>query len=465
MILDEAQRIKNWQTRAARSVKGIASRHAIVLTGTPLENRLEELVSIVEFVDRHRLGPTYRFLRRHQVVEGEHRARRRLSRPRQGRRGARADLAAATEVRGAARASKAHREEPLRADDARAARAPRRERGDGRTHRPQVAQAALPLRGETSFACGSRCQNMRMSCDSTFLLDHKTDSGAKVGEIVTLLGDILEEPGVKVVIFSQWLGMHELIARKLAQRGWDHVRFYGSLDQDARRAAVDRFRDEPALPDLLSTDAGGVGLNLQHARCVFERGPAVEPRRPRAAASAACTASARPARCASSTSSRRGRSARDPLPPWLQALGPLGVLDDGAKEVFLGGTRLTQFMETVSKATENVVRVAGNETARTQALRTPKRPQVETPRRPRRMARERDRRGPRPAPGRAPEAHAGGSARYAGPRPDAATRSWRIDAEGPRPALEGQTRSDGASEARDSRPLAAVRSGGTARCS
>jgi hypothetical protein len=54
-------------TRAARSVKQIASPYAIVLTGTPLENRLEELVSIIQFVDRHRLGPTSRFLADHQI--------------------------------------------------------------------------------------------------------------------------------------------------------------------------------------------------------------------------------------------------------------------------------------------------------------------------------------------------------------------------------------------------------------
>ena len=66
VILDEAQRIKNWNTRVARSVKKIQSPYAMVLTGTPLENRLEELVSIVQFVDRQRLGPTYRLLHDHQ---------------------------------------------------------------------------------------------------------------------------------------------------------------------------------------------------------------------------------------------------------------------------------------------------------------------------------------------------------------------------------------------------------------
>jgi SNF2 family DNA or RNA helicase len=69
VILDEAQRIKNWNTRAARTVKKIVSPYAIVLTGTPLENRLEELVSIVQFVDQYRLGPTYRLLHDHQIKD------------------------------------------------------------------------------------------------------------------------------------------------------------------------------------------------------------------------------------------------------------------------------------------------------------------------------------------------------------------------------------------------------------
>jgi SNF2 family DNA or RNA helicase len=67
VVLDEAQRIKNWSTRVARSVKRITSPYALVLTGTPLENRLEELISIVQFVDRFRLGPTFRLLHDHQV--------------------------------------------------------------------------------------------------------------------------------------------------------------------------------------------------------------------------------------------------------------------------------------------------------------------------------------------------------------------------------------------------------------
>ncbi|EQD44783.1 helicase, Snf2 family protein, partial [mine drainage metagenome] len=69
VVVDEAQRVKNWSTVAARALKRIETPYAIVLTGTPLENRLEELVSIVQFVDRYRLGPTWRLRHEHQTVD------------------------------------------------------------------------------------------------------------------------------------------------------------------------------------------------------------------------------------------------------------------------------------------------------------------------------------------------------------------------------------------------------------
>ena len=51
VVLDEAQRIKNWNTKTARAIKRLRSRYAFVLTGTPIENRIDELDSIVDFLD------------------------------------------------------------------------------------------------------------------------------------------------------------------------------------------------------------------------------------------------------------------------------------------------------------------------------------------------------------------------------------------------------------------------------
>ncbi|MBU0617506.1 MAG: DEAD/DEAH box helicase family protein, partial [Planctomycetes bacterium] len=69
IILDEGQRIKNWEAKTSRVIKGLRSRFALVLSGTPLENRLDELFSVVEFIDDRRLGPAFRFLNRHRVVD------------------------------------------------------------------------------------------------------------------------------------------------------------------------------------------------------------------------------------------------------------------------------------------------------------------------------------------------------------------------------------------------------------
>ena len=59
-MLDEAQRIKNWQTKTALSVKGLAPPYRLVLTGTPMENRIDELASVVEWVDDMALEPKWR---------------------------------------------------------------------------------------------------------------------------------------------------------------------------------------------------------------------------------------------------------------------------------------------------------------------------------------------------------------------------------------------------------------------
>src|SRR5437867_5822581 len=68
-------------------------------------------------------------------------------------------------------------------------------------------------------------QNMRMACDSTYLLDQRTDHGAKADELVTFLDEVFENPQTKAVVFSQWLRMHEVLIPRLESRGWDHVLF------------------------------------------------------------------------------------------------------------------------------------------------------------------------------------------------------------------------------------------------
>src|SRR5207237_8804165 len=69
VVLDEAQRIKNWSTKTTQAVKRLRSRYAFVLTGTPIENRLDELYSLMDFLNPALLGPLFRFNREYYDLD------------------------------------------------------------------------------------------------------------------------------------------------------------------------------------------------------------------------------------------------------------------------------------------------------------------------------------------------------------------------------------------------------------
>jgi len=81
--------------------------------------------------------------------------------------------------------------------------------------------------------------------------------------MLCVLEETLAEPDVKVVIFSQWLRSHELLSRALDAAGHEYVMFHGGMPGRRRGALVRRLKTDPACRVFLSTDAGGVGLNLQ----------------------------------------------------------------------------------------------------------------------------------------------------------------------------------------------------------
>jgi SNF2 family DNA or RNA helicase len=138
VIVDEAQRVKNWNTIAARALKSVDSAYAIVLTGTPLENKLEELISIVQFVDQHRLGPTWKLLHEHQVKDeaGRVTGYTRLEKIGQNA-GTGHDPPA--QIRGAAATAQPDRPESAGADDRDADGVPHGKRGHRGQNRPALA--------------------------------------------------------------------------------------------------------------------------------------------------------------------------------------------------------------------------------------------------------------------------------------------------------------------------------------
>jgi SNF2 family DNA or RNA helicase len=110
---------------------------------------------------------------------------------------------------------------------------------------------------------------MRMAADNTYLVDKKTVHGPKLEELAVLLRELIIEGGEKVVIFSQWLRMTELVERVLAENGIAYVHLNGMVPSKDRKELMTRFREDRACMVFLSTDAGGVGLNLQSGSVVI----------------------------------------------------------------------------------------------------------------------------------------------------------------------------------------------------
>ena len=353
VIADEAQRIKNWDTQAARAMKRIRSRYALVLTGTPLENRLRELVSIVQFVDQHRLGPTWQFLERHQITtdSGQVTGYRHL------------DEVAATLAPILIRRRKAEvlRQLPPRRDKTYLLPLTAAQRKLHEEYAEVVAQIAarwrrrrfLSDRDQKRLMASLQC--MRMVCDSTYLLDSKRDEGHKIPELLRVLGDLLADADVKVVIFSQWLRAHELLSRALDDAGHEYVLFHGGVPSKKRGALLKRFKSDPACRVFLSTDAGGVGLNLQSASVVISLdlpwNPAVLEQR---IGRAHRLGQHRPVQVLNFVAEASIEHNLMGLLEFKQSLAA-GVLDGGEKQVHLGGTRLARFMESVERVTAGPV--------------------------------------------------------------------------------------------------------------
>ena len=204
IILDEAQRIKNWKTRLAQSVKQLQSPYTIVLTGTPLENRLEELHSIVEFIDRHHLVPLFRFLDRHQLVneEGKMTGYKNLN-----------ELGKSLEEMMIRRNRReVLKQLPGRVDKNYFVPMTSEQFAIHEEYRELVARLVSKwcrchfLTEEEKQRLMMALQKMRMVCNSTYLIDETTDSGNKIKELETQLGEILENPETKIVFFLSGCG-------------------------------------------------------------------------------------------------------------------------------------------------------------------------------------------------------------------------------------------------------------------
>lgn len=266
LIMDEIQRLKNWDTLISRAARKIASRYAVLLSGTPMENKLEELYANMELVDQFCLGPYYQFRDQHILLH-----------PETGGIMGYKDLNAIGEAvsnRLLRRTKKGVRLQlPKRSDQF--VLVPMTQRQDDlhsefkwdllvilnkyRKYHYMTEQdrlRVLKLLGQ-----------MRMVADSTFVLEQNltTRSDVKIAEVMNLLDNVLESGDEKVVVFSEWERMTRLVAMELDKRGVRYEYLNGRVPSKRRGELVDDFTTLPESRVFLSTDAGSTGLNLQVA--------------------------------------------------------------------------------------------------------------------------------------------------------------------------------------------------------
>jgi superfamily II DNA or RNA helicase len=266
MIIDEAQRAKGLLTRTARVLKGIGARYVFALTGTPLENRLEEAYAIAQLVDQRLLPPLWQLDRDH-FVRDEKGRRVVLYR---GLGALRSRLAPAFLRR---------RKEDVGLD------LPERLRSTAMlpmhlavvaTYDDVLAQVARIAGKKVLLPADlERIQRLlviaRRCCNGPHMLGLDADDRKvpKLAELEQALRDLCLGEGRKAVVFSEWTDMTERVEALCGRLRLRSFHLHGGVPVRRRPALLRAFGEHKGAAVFVSTDAGGLGLNLQAADVVI----------------------------------------------------------------------------------------------------------------------------------------------------------------------------------------------------
>ncbi len=263
LILDEAQRIKNFETKTAASISRLQFKHVLVITGTPIENRLIDIFSLISAINPYFFGPLWEFSYQHCLFDPEKH----------------------NKINGYFDLQKLNRRlEPILI---------RREKRKVIDQLPNVQQINVPINlsplqadYHASYTKGiaqiirkkfltpydlQKLQlllaNMRMVCDSTYLIDEQTNESPKLDELKYILLEKLDviNSDRKIIIFSEWVKVHKLIGHILRENNIGFAELNGSIPVKLRGELIRKFETNPHCKIFLSTEAGGSGLNLQVA--------------------------------------------------------------------------------------------------------------------------------------------------------------------------------------------------------
>jgi len=245
-------------------IKSLKSPFALVLSGTPLENRLEDLFSIVEFIDDRRLGPAFRFLNKYRVAN---------------EKGKLLGYKNLDELRNTLKPvvlrrtrKKVMKELPPRTNEIRRI-PPTEEQIDLHNGHKRIVSTIISKKyiSEMDLLRLQKALLMcRMAADSTFLVDKQPPGySSKLEELDTLLGEIMTEEDRKIVLFSEWTTMLNLIQPFLEKHQLNYIRLDGSIPQKKRQGLIHQFQRDKDCKLFITTNAGATGLNLQAANTII----------------------------------------------------------------------------------------------------------------------------------------------------------------------------------------------------
>ncbi|MFT3923842.1 MAG: DEAD/DEAH box helicase [Myxococcales bacterium] len=265
-IIDEAQVIKNARTQRAQAVAEVQADFRIALSGTPIENRLGDLWSLLDLLAPGLLGPWQRFRARFAtpIERYEDPARaaqlKALVAPfflRRTKREVETELPLRTEVVCSVELSPPERElYEAAVHEARRALGHRSRHDARRT--VQILAELTRLR--------------QLACHPRLVLDVPDTSSAKLERLLAVLDDILPR-GHRALLFSQFTRHLGLVREALERRGVPYLYLDGSTPGAARSALVERFQAGETSLFLISLKAGGTGLNLTEADYVIHLDP------------------------------------------------------------------------------------------------------------------------------------------------------------------------------------------------
>lgn len=266
-ILDEAQNIKNFSTISAKAVKKLKAETRFALTGTPIENRLSELWSIFDYVMPGFLYTNRKFREKFEVpivklnqVEALKGIQRMIA-PFILRRDKKQVL----------------KELPDKLEYNLFAKM------DGEQHKLYTANVVklreeIAAKTENDFASNkirflAQLTKLRqICCDPSLCYDNYEDESSKLELCVDLVKNSIEG-GHKILLFSQFTSMLDIISKRLTSEGISFYIMTGSTYKEDRMNLVSKFNKDDTSVFLISLKAGGTGLNLTGADIVIHYDP------------------------------------------------------------------------------------------------------------------------------------------------------------------------------------------------